>query len=224
MKALRQQAEELEAELAEYELVKSGKVEIKVTSLSELGLVKARIKSGMDQAILAKHLNVNASKIMSYESTLYSITAIEEIRKIANMLNVEIPEKVIPSNFNGKISGILGKLTKVGLDQKFVLARLILPQSHDKVAELSGFVLDKYTLGLYKHLNHIFGWTWDDLTNSGNLTIPAVISASVKFKVESTLKPEKINVYLKYAHYLANFAVASAKTLPKKISLLMHLR
>ena len=216
--ALRQQAEELEAEKAEYELIKSGKVEIKVSSISNLGLnlVKARIKSGMDRTTLAKRLKISEDQVLSNEVNQYAVTTIDEVRKTAKILNVEIPEEVIPSNFNGKISSILSKLKKAGFDRKFILSRLIYPHSLDKVAEQSGATLDKYTLGLYSHLKHVFGWTWDQLLDSGILMTPITNSTGAKFKVESNHNLEKINVYSKYAHYLANVATNAAKTLVKK--------
>ena len=216
--ALRQQAEELEAEKTEYELIKSGKVEIKVSSISNLGLnlVKARIKSGMDRTTLAKRLKISEDQVLSNEVNKYAVTTIDEVRKTAKILNVEIPEEVIPSNFNGKISGILSKLKNAGFDRKFILSRLIYPHSLNKVAEQSGATLDKYTLGLYSHLKHVFGWTWDQLLDSGNLITPITNSTGAKFKVESNHNLEKINVYSKYAHYLANVATNAAKTLVKK--------
>ena len=203
--------------MAEYELAKSGKAEIKVTSISDLGigLVKARIKAGMDRATLAKHLNVSEDQILSNEVNQYAITSIDEIRKTAKIFDVGIPEEVIPSHFNGKISGILAKLKKAGFDRKFVLSRLIYPHSLEKVSEQSGATLDKYMLGLYTNLKHVFGWTWDQLTDSSDLTAPIINSASAKFKVESSHNPEKINVYSKYAHYIANAATNAAKTLIK---------
>ena len=193
IRALRGKAEELEAEKTDYELIKSGKVEVKVSSLSNLGisLVNARIKSGMDRVTLAKHLKVSEGQIVSNETKQYSITAIDEIRKTAKIFNVEIPEKVIPSHFNGKISVLLSKLKKAGFNRKFVLSRLIYPLSLDKVAKQSGASLDKYTLGLYKHLKHVFGWNWEQLTGTADLPSPVANSASAKFKVESSPNPEK---------------------------------
>ena len=218
IRALQRQAEKLEAEKVEYELIKSGKVEIKVSSISDLGLnlVKARIKSGMDRTTLAKRLKISENQVLSNEVNQYAVTTIDEVRKTAKILNVEIPEEVIPSNFSGKISGILSKLKKAGFDRKFILSRLIYPHSLDKVAKQSGATLDKYTLGLYTHLKHVFGWTWDQLLDSGDLTTPIANSTGAKFKVESSHNPEKINVYSKYAHYLANVATKAAKTLVKK--------
>ena len=216
--ALQRQAEKLEAEKAEYELIKSGKVEIKVSSISDLGLnlVKARIKSGMDRETLAKILKVSKDQIVSNEVNQYMVTTIDEIRKTAKLLDVEIPKEVIPAHFNGKISGILSKLTKAGFGRKFVLSRMIHPRSLEKVAKQSGATLDKYMISLYKHLNHVFGWTWDQLTGSSDLPTPVTGSTGAKFKVEPHHNLEKISVYSKYAHYLATVAAAAAETLVKK--------
>ena len=216
--AHRRQAEELESEMAEYELIKSGKVEIKVSSVSDLGLclVKARIMAGVDQATLAKQLNVSEDEIDYHETEFYSTVTIADIRKVAEIVNLDIPEEVIPSRFNGKISGILTKLKKAGLDRKFVLSRLVKPDTYKKVVEKSGVALEQHTLGLYKHVNHVFGWTWDDFMNSNDLTVPSANSASAKFKIESNRNPNKINVYSIYAHYLANVATKAAKSLVKK--------
>ena len=216
--ALRLQAKELEAEVAEYKQIKSGKVEIKVKSLSELGiaLIKTRIMSGMDQATLANLLGVSESKIEVHESEKYSYISIFDLRKVAKILNVEIPEDVLPSHINGKMNGILAKLKKAGLDRKFVLSRLVKPDTYEKIVNKSGVALDQYVLGLYKHINHIFGWTWEDLTDPRELIAPNTNSANVKFKIESNQNPNKINVYSTYARYLANVATDISKPMIKK--------
>ena len=125
--ALKQQLIQLDEEIAEYKQVKSVDENITVASLAELriSLVKARIKAGLDRKVLADQLSVNVSQIKSRELDFYSAISVEEIRKTVKILDVEIPEKVLPSKFNGKIQGILAKLKKVGLDRKFILSRLI---------------------------------------------------------------------------------------------------
>ena len=147
--------EELEGEIAEYDLVRLGKVKIEVTSIYDLGqsLVNARIKSGMDQEALATYLGVGKSLIVGSEVNQYLATTIDVIRNVAKVFDVAIPEHVLPSNFKGKMSGILTKLKKAGLDQKFVLSRLISPDTNEKVAEQKGGALDRFTFGLYTNLN-----------------------------------------------------------------------
>ena len=112
--------------------------------------------------------------------------------------------------------GILTKLKKAGLDRNFVLSRLVKPYYYVKVAKLTGVDLDNYTFGLYTHLNHIFGWTWDNLLSSDDLTSPIATTASVKFKVEPNRNPNKINVYSTYARFLAGVLIEYANNLPDK--------
>ncbi len=216
--ALQRKLEELEAEMTEYEQVKSGKVKLTIQSLSELGinLVKARIKEGMDQATLAKHLNFSESQIKFHESEKYSTIAIADLRKVAKILNIKIPNEVLPTDLNGKISKILAKLKRAGLERNFVLSRLVVPDGCSKVTKTPVTELEKYTLGLYTNIRHIFEWTWDELTNSHELKPPVANSANVNFKVEPVNKPKRINIYSKYAHYLTNIVAKSAESLTKR--------
>ena len=216
--SLKQQLIQLEEEIAEYKQVKSTDTKIIVSSLQELGisLVKARIKAGMDRETLAKLLNVDVSQIISHETEFYSTISMEEIRQIAKILEVEIPEEVLPAKFSGKFRGLLAKLKKVGLDRDFVISRLISSENLTNPSEKSVFNLNDYTVRLCIYLNQVFGWTIDDLINSKPLTAPPVNLDTVKFKVQSNRKPEKVIVYSKYAYHLASVAAKSAEILDKK--------
>ena len=85
-------------------MIRSGKVKIKVTSVFDLGmnLVNARIRSGKDRADLAKRVGVSKSLIVRSEANCYATTAVDVIRKVAQELDVGIPEEVVPSTFNEK--------------------------------------------------------------------------------------------------------------------------
>src|SRR5688572_18092565 len=72
--ALKSQVADLEAELAEYDMLKSGQVSFsKAYALEELPhiLVQARIASGMSQTDLAEKLNMKPQQVQRYEATNY---------------------------------------------------------------------------------------------------------------------------------------------------------
>ena len=209
---------QLDEQIAEYKLAKSTDERITVTSLSDLGisLVKARIKAGLDREDLADQLSVNVSQIKSRELDFYSAISVEEIRKTAKILDVEIPDEVLPSQFNGKIRGILAKLKKVGLAREFIESRLITSHKSIYPAKELDFDLNDYTIKLCIYLKRVFGWTIDELISSEPLTVPAVDLGMEKFKDQSNRKLEKITVYSKYAHHLAIVAARSATILDKK--------
>ena len=219
LKGLKLKLGDLENELAEYDKITSTDSKSEISSLQEIGigLVKARIKIGIDQETLAKRLNMNVKEIISHEDEFYSAISVVDIRNIAEILKVKIPNRVLPSNFDGKINKILTKLKKVGLEREFVLSRLIPPFKYSGTIEKSQFNLDKYTLKLCIYLKHVFGWTLSELISSKPLKIPKASSESAKFKVQSNRNPERVNVYSVYVNYLAKLAANAAEKLDKKV-------
>ena len=72
--ALQSQIADLQAEMAEYDMLKLGKVAFAATcSLAELPrvLVQARIAQGLSQTDLAERLNMKPQQVQRYEATNY---------------------------------------------------------------------------------------------------------------------------------------------------------
>jgi HTH-type transcriptional regulator/antitoxin HigA len=91
--ALRSQAADLEAELAEYELLRSGQLtSFDAHSLAQLAdaLVKARIAKGWIQRQLADALGVAEQQIQRYESTGYGAASLARLCDIADALGTEV--------------------------------------------------------------------------------------------------------------------------------------
>ena len=95
--ALRSQAADLEAELGEYELLRSGRQTIfEAASLAALAgaLVKARIAKGWTQRQLADALGVAEQQIQRYETTEYTSASLARLCHVADALGTEIREIV----------------------------------------------------------------------------------------------------------------------------------
>ena len=216
--SLRQQLIQLEVEIAEYKQTKSGDEKIIVSSLKTLGqsLVKARIKAGVERETLAKRLDVDISQIISYETEFYSTISVAKIRQIAKILEVEILDEVLPPTFSGKIREIFAKLKKVGLEREFIISRLISSENLINPTEKTVIDINDYTVRLCIYLNQVFGWKIDDLISSKPLTVSSVDLDTVKFKVQSNRKLEKVVAYSKYVKHLASVAAKSAAILDKK--------
>lgn len=93
--ALRSQIAEIEAEIAEYDLLKTGQVTFSESSaLSELPrvLVQARIANGMSQTDLAGRLNMKPQQIQRYEATNYMSASLSRLIEVADVLDVKISE------------------------------------------------------------------------------------------------------------------------------------
>ncbi len=94
--AVRAQADDLRAEIAEYELLRSGQVSsFEAASLAGLAtlLVKARIARGWPQRRLAEALGVAEQQIQRYESTGYRAASLARICDVADALGVSVTEK-----------------------------------------------------------------------------------------------------------------------------------
>lgn len=89
---LKSQIADIEAELAEYDLLKSGQVSFSKTyALEELPrvLVQARIASGMSQTDLAEKLNMKPQQVQRYEATDYMGASLGRLIEISKALGVK---------------------------------------------------------------------------------------------------------------------------------------
>jgi HTH-type transcriptional regulator/antitoxin HigA len=89
---LKSQIADIEAELAEYDLIKSGQVSFSKTyALEELPrvLVQARIASGMSQTDLAEKLGMKPQQVQRYEATDYMGASLGRLIEISKALGVK---------------------------------------------------------------------------------------------------------------------------------------
>lgn len=89
---LKSQIIDIEAELAEYDLLKSGQVSFSKTyALEELPrvLVQARIASGMSQTDLAEKLGMKPQQVQRYEATDYMGASLSRLIEISKALGVK---------------------------------------------------------------------------------------------------------------------------------------
>jgi HTH-type transcriptional regulator / antitoxin HigA len=96
IEAVSAQAEDLRAEIREYDELLSGKVStFEASSLAGLAvvLIKARIARGWTQRRLADELGIAEQQVQRYESTEYRSASLARICDVAAALGVEVAEK-----------------------------------------------------------------------------------------------------------------------------------
>lgn len=87
--AAQSEIEVLQEQLAEYDALKSGRVELPELSLIEevpRALIRARIASGMTQEQLAQALQLKTQQIQRYEASEYAGASLSRVREIAHVL------------------------------------------------------------------------------------------------------------------------------------------
>jgi HTH-type transcriptional regulator / antitoxin HigA len=90
--AVKSQIADIEAELAEYDLLKSGQVSFsKSYALEELPhvLVQARIATGMSQTDLAEKLDMKPQQVQRYEATNYMGASLARLIEVSRALGVK---------------------------------------------------------------------------------------------------------------------------------------
>jgi len=95
LKALQSQITDIEGELADYELLKSGAFEFAESyALSDLPrvLIQARIAQGLTQTELAERLNMKPQQIQRYEATEYMSASLSRLIELANELKVRVSQ------------------------------------------------------------------------------------------------------------------------------------
>ena len=99
--AIESQLEELREQVAEYEALRSGKVQVlELNSLQELpdALIRARIAGGLTQKKLAGRLRLKEQQIQRYEATRYAGVSLDRIQAVAVALGIRIRERLtLPS-------------------------------------------------------------------------------------------------------------------------------
>ena len=89
--ALKSQIAELEADLAHYDLLKSGEIAVaKSHSLEALPstLIQARIAHGLSQSDLAEALDIEPQQVQRYEASEYMGASLAKLIEAANILKV----------------------------------------------------------------------------------------------------------------------------------------
>ena len=96
--AVRAQADDLRAEIEEYDRLRSGAVSaFEATSLAELAtlLVKARIARGWTQRRLADALGIAEQQVQRYESSDYRSASLARICDVAAALDIVVTERAV---------------------------------------------------------------------------------------------------------------------------------
>jgi transcriptional regulator with XRE-family HTH domain/Zn-dependent peptidase ImmA (M78 family) len=220
LEAMESQLADLQAELSEYDRLKSTDLAmISIDSFDTLaeGLIKSRIASGLSQKGLAERLGLKEQQIQRYEAERYASASYQRLRDIADALGIRIKNDILlpvsPTNF----AGLVTKLRQVGLDRDFLMDRLL--PSADAV-KASGEVSKgeddaALTAKTGAILERVFGWSQANVFGAQALASPRFAAAEARFKMPAGRSREAIGLYAAYANYLAVVALKGARSLPK---------
>lgn len=219
--ALVSQFADLEAELADYDALRSGERKVfELTSFDEFprALIQARIALGLSHKDLADKLGIKEQQLQRYEATDYSSASIERVKQVVSALGLSVREDVFLPDVEISAKKLFRRLKEAGLDKDFVLTKVLPPsiaahlQMVDKHKEPNTFVLQAAT-----RISRIFKYSVASLF--GDAPLPQLESSAhgtVRFKVKAGANERRLSAYTFYAIYLSHLTLDATVDLPSK--------
>ena len=93
LNALKSQLHDLEQELREYEMLRSGEATVIVLDSFEKlpqALIKARVAAGLTQKDLADRLGLKEQQIQRYEATAYTAASVARLKQVIDALGLRV--------------------------------------------------------------------------------------------------------------------------------------
>ena len=217
--AMESQLADLQAELAEYDGLKSTDLSvITINSFDQLavGLIKARIASGLSQRALAERLGLKEQQIQRYEAERYASASYQRLREVADALGVRIKNDILLPVAPSSFAGLVSKLRQVGLERDFLMSSLLTSADAARASgEVSGTNDDcALTAKTGAVLERVFGWTRENIFGAQALVAPRFAAAEARFKMPANRAKAATSLYAAYANYLAVVALKGARSLP----------
>lgn len=218
--AMESQLADLQAELLEYDRLKSADLSIiSINSFDELadGLIKARIAGNLSQKALAQRLGLKEQQIQRYEAERYASASYQRLRDVAGALGVRIKNDILLPVAPDSFGGLVSKLQQVGLDREFLLSRLLTSADAARASNEVGGADSDYglTAKAGSVLERVFGWSRDNLFGAQALVAPRFAAAEARFKMPPGRARAATTLYAAYANYLAVVSLKGARSLPK---------
>jgi transcriptional regulator with XRE-family HTH domain len=218
--ALESQANELRAEVAEYEALSAGKVKrFTVESFADLPsvLIKARIARGFTQKQLAEELHAKEQQVQRWEANDYAGASIETLKHVMEALGIESCKEFFVPDARLKPRAFVKNLEIAGIPRELTLRRLLpsnLAAAFEEPEALgAGF---REIVQAASLVSRVFAVPLPQLLkpNPPRLNLAAV--AATQFKLPARAKPAVVSAYTVYAHYLAAILVSCAEEKPKR--------
>lgn len=216
--ALRSQLEDLQAQIAEYEALRSGQQKVlQVESFAELpqALIRARISAGMSQKQLAERLGLAEQQIQQYEASEYASASFTRIQEIIHALGILVREDVFLPSADVSSRRLFQRLQTVGIDHELVLNRLLPPALAAALRreERDGSGVGALALKAAAVVGRVFALTAADIFGDAPLQLNTGALATARFKLPAQMDERRVSAYTVYAHYLTLLALETTRSL-----------
>lgn len=218
--ALQSQLDDLRAQLAEYDTLRSGERQVlELTSFDELprALIQSRIALGLSQRELADRLGLKEQQLQRYEATEYASASLDRVKEVVNALGLTMREDIILPSVQLTPAKLFKRLREAGLDKKFVLNKLIpQPLAAQLQVGKKQDVNESVTLRAAAIISKVLGCSTASLFGEAPLQFNKFATGTVRFKVAARANKRRLNAYTLYAIYLAMLTLEATCDLVQK--------
>lgn len=216
--ALESQLADLTADIEEYELLRSGKVQlVEVESFQELpaALIRARIAAGLSQKDLGERLDMKEQQIQRYEATDYAGASFSTLSAIVKALGVSMREDILVPTGSLTVNKFLSRLEGLGLDKSFVQNRLF-PRDTPSTPVPAGPETGELVFKTASNLRRVYGWSLAESIGPMLPKYDLAAAGAARFKLPARVADQRLSAYTIYAHHLATLAIQVTPTLEPK--------
>jgi len=218
--AVRGQFEELRAQVADYEALRSGQQSVlqwrSFADLPEL-LIRARIAVGLSQRQLAERLELKEQQVQRYEATAYAGASLTRLVQVITALGLEVRGDLALPASAVSLSQLLDRLKEAGLDRDFIYRRLLPPALGDATDIGLNGQSQIASVRVAENVNRIYGWQRAALLGHESLRVDPRPLAEARFKLPARVKEPRLAAYTVYAHYLALLLLQAAPMKAREI-------
>lgn len=208
-RALEGEVENLQSQINEYELLKSGKLHDflsdKFTELPK-NLIRARIARGFDEEYIANKLDIDVSDYVELEDELFAEADTATVIKLISLLNLEIPTELqnmltidsrqIKRNVKRSLGSLFDKLIPFEFKEEYNLT--------------NGY------FKLYSSLKKIFNDHLNEILTGSKINNCMLTSA--RYKTPKGTRDELVFLYTSYAEFIAKEISKLVDTPIKKLT------
>lgn len=207
--ALESQYLQLKEEIIEYEKLKAGiydRIELQSFDKLPIGLIKARIATGISQKDLADLLGLKEQQVQRYEATNYSSASFDRLKEVVKALNIDIKKEIfLPEEIIAK-SRFFARLKDIGIDKNIVLTKLLPEKISYTLRESYKVTKEELKIDIAKAasiLERIFKINPKEFFSDQRINLDYSHAFAVKFKKSNATNLSQISAYTFYANYLA---------------------
>jgi transcriptional regulator with XRE-family HTH domain len=219
--AVQSQLADLDAELAEYDALRSGMQAVpdlgSFTDLPKL-LIKRRIAAGLSQRDLAERLGLKEQQVQRYEATEYASASFARLEEVIKALDAGESGEFAPGAGTASVASVFKHLRSLGYERGFVMSRLI-PRDLRARLEVGRSAVGDAELAVQtaEAAGRVLRLPPYELLGTAAPTLDAVPAlAGVRFKVSTAANERRLTAYTVYAHYLALLLLDATPDLPRK--------